>query len=88
MGFYPPFSAQVAEASATALPAAGPFTPLSSLAALNKADEPAQSPRALPAETVTRAHTKGSCNRTLLRRVLRRFSTSRCFLEEFLEGAW
>ena len=24
---------------------------------------------------------KGSCNRTLLRRVLRRFSTSRCFLE-------
>ena len=34
-----------------------------------------------------RAHTKGSCNRTLLRRVLRRFSTSRCFLEGFLEGA-
>ena len=31
---------------------------------------------------------RGSCNRTLLRRVLRRFSTSRCFLEGFLEGAW
>ena len=29
---------------------------------------------------------RGSCNRTLLRRVLRRFSTSRCFLEGFLEG--
>ena len=31
---------------------------------------------------------RGSCNRTLLRGVLRRFSTSRCFLEGFLEGAW
>ena len=31
---------------------------------------------------------RGSCNRTLLRRVLRRFSSSRCFLEGFLEGAW
>ena len=30
---------------------------------------------------------KGSCNRTLLRRVLRRFSNSKCFLEGFLEGA-
>ena len=29
----------------------------------------------------------GSCNRTLLRRVLRRFSNSKCFLEGFLEGA-
>ena len=29
---------------------------------------------------------KGSCNRTLLRRVLRRFSNSKCFLEGFLEG--
>ena len=28
----------------------------------------------------------GSFNRTLLRRVLRRFFTSRCFLEGFLEG--
>ena len=32
-------------------------------------------------------HTKWSCNRTLLRRVLRRFSNSKCFLEGFLEGA-
>ena len=53
MGFYPPLSAQVADASATALPVAGPFTPLSSLAVLNKADEPLQAPWALPAETVT-----------------------------------
>ena len=30
---------------------------------------------------------RGSCNRTLLRRVLRRFSHSKCFLEGFLEGA-
>ena len=30
---------------------------------------------------------RGSCNRTLLRRVLRRFSKSKCFLEGFLEGA-
>ena len=30
---------------------------------------------------------RGSCNRTLLRRVLRRFSNSKCFLEGFLEGA-
>ena len=30
---------------------------------------------------------RGSCNNTLLRRVLRRFSSSRCFLEGFLEGA-
>ena len=30
---------------------------------------------------------RGSCNRTLLRRVLRRFSNSTCFLEGFLEGA-
>ena len=30
---------------------------------------------------------RGSCNRTLLRMVLRRFSNSRCFLEGFLEGA-
>ena len=31
---------------------------------------------------------RGSCNRTLLRRVLRRFSNSKCFLEGFLEGAF
>ena len=30
---------------------------------------------------------RGSCNRTLLRRVLRRFSNNKCFLEGFLEGA-
>ena len=30
---------------------------------------------------------RGSCNNTLLRRVLRRFSNSKCFLEGFLEGA-
>ena len=30
---------------------------------------------------------RGSCNRTLLRRVLRRFSNSKYFLEGFLEGA-
>ena len=30
---------------------------------------------------------RGSCNRTLLRRVLRRFSDRKCFLEGFLEGA-
>ena len=30
---------------------------------------------------------RGSCNRTLLRRVLRRLSKSKCFLEGFLEGA-
>ena len=30
---------------------------------------------------------RGSCNRTLLRRVLRRLSNSKCFLEPFLEGA-
>ena len=30
---------------------------------------------------------RGSCNRTLLRRVLRRFSNSKRFLEGFLEGA-
>ena len=30
---------------------------------------------------------KGSCNRTLLRRVLRRFFNSKCFLEGFLEGS-
>ena len=30
---------------------------------------------------------RGSCNNTLLRRVLRRFSNSKCFLEWFLEGA-
>ena len=30
---------------------------------------------------------RGSCNRTLLRRVLRRLSNSKCFLEGFLEGA-
>ena len=29
---------------------------------------------------------RGSCNNTLLRRVLRRFSNSKCFLEGFLEG--
>ena len=29
---------------------------------------------------------RGLCNRTLLRRVLRRFFTSSCFLEGFLEG--
>ena len=29
---------------------------------------------------------RGSCNNTLLRRLLRRFFTSRCFLEGFLEG--
>ena len=29
---------------------------------------------------------RGSCNNTLLRRVLRRFSRSKCFLEGFLEG--
>ena len=29
----------------------------------------------------------GSCNRTLLRRVLRRFFKSKCLLEGFLEGA-
>ena len=28
-----------------------------------------------------------SCNNTLLRRVLRRFSSSKCFLEGFSEGA-
>ena len=43
----------MADASATALPVPGPFTPLSSLAVLNKADEPLQSPWALPAKTVT-----------------------------------
>ena len=31
---------------------------------------------------------RGSCNRTLLRKVLRRFSNSKCFLEGFLEGTW
>ena len=30
---------------------------------------------------------RGSCNRTLLRRVLRRFSNNKWFLEGFLEGA-
>ena len=30
---------------------------------------------------------RGSCNCTLPRRVLRRFSNSKCFLEGFLEGA-
>ena len=30
---------------------------------------------------------RGSCKRTPLRRVLRRFSNSKCFLEGFLEGA-
>ena len=30
---------------------------------------------------------RGSCNRTLLRRVLRRFSKNKRFLEGFLEGA-
>ena len=30
---------------------------------------------------------RGSCKNTLLRRVLRRFSNSKCFLEGFLEGA-
>ena len=30
---------------------------------------------------------RGSCNRTLLRRVLQRFSNRKCFLEGFLEGA-
>ena len=30
---------------------------------------------------------RGSCNNTLLRRVLRRFSISKCFLEGFVEGA-
>ena len=29
---------------------------------------------------------RSSCNNTLLRRVLRRFSKSRCFLEGFLEA--
>ena len=29
---------------------------------------------------------RGSCNRTLLRRVLRSFFNSKCFLEGFLEG--
>ena len=29
---------------------------------------------------------RGSCNRTLLRRVLRRFSDSKCFLEGFLDS--
>ena len=53
LGFYLPLSAQVAEASATVPPVAGPVTPLSSLATLNKADEPAQSPWALAPETVT-----------------------------------
>ena len=32
------------------------------------------------------AHQWGSCNNTLLRRVLRRFFKSKCFLEGFLEG--
>ena len=31
--------------------------------------------------------TKGVSNRTLLRKVLRRFFNSKCFLEGFLEGA-
>ena len=31
---------------------------------------------------------RGSCNNTLLRRVLRRLSNSKCFLEGFLEGAF
>ena len=31
-------------------------------------------------------HTKGSCNRKLLRIVLGKFSNSKCFLEGFLEG--
>ena len=30
---------------------------------------------------------RGSCNHTLLRRVLRRFFNTGCFLEGFLEGA-
>ena len=30
--------------------------------------------------------TASACNNTLLRRVLRRFSSSKCFLEGFLEG--
>ena len=30
---------------------------------------------------------RGSCNRTLLRRLLRRFSNTKCFLEGFSEGA-
>ena len=34
-----------------------------------------------------RVHTKGVMQPTLLRRVLRRFSNSKCFLEGFLEGA-
>ena len=34
-----------------------------------------------PVESIGRTP-RGSCNRTLLRRVLRRFSTSRCFLEK------
>ena len=40
IGFYPPLSAQVAEAKATAPPVAGSSTPLPSLAALTQADEP------------------------------------------------
>ena len=30
---------------------------------------------------------RGLCNRTLLRRVLRRFFNNKCFLESFFEGA-
>ena len=37
--------------------------------------------------TKIRRTPRGSCNRTLLRRVLRRFFNSKCFLEGFLEGA-
>ena len=55
-GFYPPLSAQVAEAEATALPVAGSSTPLPSLAALTLADEPLQSPWALPTEVMSLLH--------------------------------
>ena len=47
LGCYPPLWAQVAEASATVLPAPLPSS------ALNQADEPTQSPWALPTETVS-----------------------------------
>ena len=40
------------------------------------------------AHTSLRCTPRGSCNNTLLRRVLRRFSNNKCFLEGLLEGAW
>ena len=32
-------------------------------------------------------HAKGSCNNTLLRRVVKRFFQMKCFLQGFLDGA-